>query len=155
MKNSATFAAAVFALLSLPGCATKDLGRQGELSSYERDAMSCKDIEMEMTRVVGFVEYVNKSMEHNWYDIPAVLEKRWIGNTREKSAALESANIRMVQLWSLHDSKGCNGGVAMQPMGLPVQKPEVEERINPPAESSPAQPAATPAAKPQPSPAGA
>ncbi|HZX32751.1 MAG TPA: hypothetical protein VFF03_15480 [Rhodocyclaceae bacterium] len=155
MKTSASFAAAAVVLLSLAGCATQELGRQGELSSYEREAMGCKDIEMEMTRVVGFVEYVNKSMEHNWYDIPAVLEKRWIGNTREKSAALESANIRMVQLWSLHDTKGCNGGVAMQPMGLPVQKPDVEERANLPLEAAPVQPAATPAAKPQPSPAGA
>ncbi|HJW26531.1 MAG TPA: hypothetical protein VJ576_16670 [Rhodocyclaceae bacterium] len=128
MRNDSLIAATMLAALALQGCATKEFGRQGALSDYERGAMSCRDIEMEMTRVVGFVEYVNKSTAHQWYDVPAALENRWIGNTREKSAALDSANTRMVQLWTLHDNKKCNDGVAMQPLGLPVQRPDIETR---------------------------
>ncbi|MBS1191221.1 MAG: hypothetical protein H6R10_3013 [Rhodocyclaceae bacterium] len=139
MKNTPLFAAAALAALLLPGCSTVEYGRQGSLSDYETKAMSCQDIDQEMTRVVGFVEQVNTSTRHSWYNIPAVLETHWIGNSREKSLALESANSRMVQLWTLRDSKKCGngngagvgGGKAggdLQPLSLPVQKPEVEEQ---------------------------
>lgn len=128
MKH-AVFFCAIPVALSLQGCATKEFGRQGSLTSYEREAMTCPDIDKEMTRVVGFVEEVNKSAELRWYDLPAVLENKWIGNTREKSAALESANLRMVQLWTLRDTRKCTVVGAMQPLSLPVQKALVEERI--------------------------
>lgn len=128
MRNEALIAAALLAALSVQGCATKELGRQSPLTGFEKDAMSCRDIQLEMSKMVGFVEYINKSYQHQWYDVPAALESRWIGNTNERSAALESANTRMVQLWALHDGKKCGDSAAMPTMGLPVQKPVVEER---------------------------
>lgn len=129
MNKKALFICAVPVALSLPGCATKEFGREGSLSSYERDAMTCPDIDKEMTRVVTFVDQVNKAMDHRWYDLPAALENRWIGNTREKGAAIDSANARMIQLWSLRDSKKCStGSTALQPLSLPVQKAVVEEQ---------------------------
>lgn len=131
MSNRPLFAAALLALLTVSGCATKELGRQGSLSAYEQESLNCTDIDKEMNRVVAFVDQVNKATSYRWYDIPAVLENRWVGNREEKSAALESANNRMIELWTLRDRKQCTTTGGMQPLTLPVQKPEiVEQRID-------------------------
>jgi hypothetical protein len=131
MSHSPLFAAALLAVSILSGCATKDLGRQGSLSNYEREAMTCQDIDKEMTRVVAFVDQVNKATSYRWYDIPAVMENRWVGNREERSAALESANNRMIELWTLRDRKQCTAAANVQPLSLPVLQPEiVEQRID-------------------------
>lgn len=131
MSSRPLFAAALLVLLGLPGCATKDLGRQGSLSGYERESMTCTDIDKEMTRVVAFVDQVNKATSYRWYDLPTAMENRWVGNRDEKSAALESANSRMIELWTLRDRKQCTAAAGMQPLALPVRKPEiVEQRID-------------------------
>lgn len=129
MKHLALFAASLVAALSVPGCATRDFGRQSSLTDYEREAMSCQDIDQEMNRIVAFVKRVNSPGEQHGIELVATLENRWIGNGLERGAALESANNRMIQLWTLRDSKKCSVPASAEAQSFPLQKPAVEERF--------------------------
>ena len=94
-------------LITLQGCATKHYGRQGELTAYEKDIMTCREIDLEMAKVRGFIDHVNKESEFSGKDFLAILGDFGIGNSMEKSAALESANNRLAALSELKRSKKC------------------------------------------------
>lgn len=89
-------------------CATKTYGRQGELTAYEKQTMSCREIELESAKVRGFIDHVNKESEFSGRDVLAILGDFGIGNSMEKSAALESANDRLKQLEALSYQKRCS-----------------------------------------------
>lgn len=91
----------------MQGCATKTYGRQGALTNYERDTMTCREIDLEHAKVTGFIEHVNKESEFSGRDVLAILGDFGIGNNLEKSAALESANKRIEQLRALREAKKC------------------------------------------------
>lgn len=93
--------------LLLPGCATKTYGRQGELTNYEKQTMSCREIELEASKTRGFIDHVNKESEFSGRDVLAILGDFGIGNSMEKSAALESANNRLKQLNTLSMQRRC------------------------------------------------
>lgn len=112
MKHSVILAAAILALVSIQGCATKTYGRQGSLTSYEKDTMSCREIDLEMAKVRGFVDHVNKESEFSGRDVLAILGDFGIGNNLEKVAALESANKRLEQLRDQRDAKKCSASPA-------------------------------------------
>ncbi len=97
----------VLALVTLQGCATKHYGRQGNLSAYEVDTMTCREINLEMAKVRGFIDHVNKESEFSGKDVLAILGDFGIGNSMEKSAAIESANDRLDALRSLKTKKQC------------------------------------------------
>ncbi len=107
MKAKIVFVAGVVALLSVQGCATKNYGRQGTLTSYEKDTLTCREIELETSKVRGFVDHVNKEAEFSGRDVLAFLGDFGIGNSLERSAALESANTRLLQLRELREAKKC------------------------------------------------
>ncbi len=92
----------------MQGCATKHYGRQGILSAYEQGAMSCREIDLEMAKVRGFIDHVNKESEFSGKDVLAILGDFGIGNAMEKSAAIESANNRIDALRELKSSKKCS-----------------------------------------------
>lgn len=127
MKHILFFAASLVAILPIQGCATRDYGRQSVLTDYEKTAMTCQDIDQEMNRVVAFVNRVNSGGDQHGIELVASLENRWIGNTMERSAALESANSRMIQLWALRDAKKCNTPASAEVQSFPLEKPKVEE----------------------------
>ena len=107
MKNKILIAASVLVLVGIQGCATKTYGRQGTLTNYEKDSMTCREIELEIAKVNGFVEHVNKESEFSGRDVLAILGDFGIGNNLEKSAAIESANKRIEQLRAQRDAKRC------------------------------------------------
>lgn len=107
MKHRVLFAASALVLLSIQGCATKTYGRQGSLTSFEKDSMTCREIDLEIAKVNGFTEHVNKESEFSGRDVFAILGDFGIGNNLEKSAALESANKRTEQLRFQRDAKKC------------------------------------------------
>lgn len=131
MKRIALLAASLAAALSLSACATRDYGRQSALTDYERESMTCQEIDQEMNKVIAFVKQLESGGggETRGIELVAALENRWIGNGLERSAALESANTRMVQLWALRDAKKCNGPAPAEAQTYPLQKPTVEERL--------------------------
>lgn len=100
--------AAVLAISALQGCATKTYGRQGALTSYEKDTLTCREIELDTAKVQGFIDHVNKESEFSGRDVLAILGDFGIGNNLEKSAALESANTRLEQLRELRNAKKCD-----------------------------------------------
>jgi len=100
--------AAVLVVSAIQGCATKTYGRQGSLTGYEKDTMTCREIDLELARTRGFIDHVNKESEFSGRDVLAILGDFGIGNNLEKSAALESANKRVEQLRDLRDAKKCN-----------------------------------------------
>ena len=105
---------AISALLtiSIQGCATKTYGRQGTLTSYEKDSMTCREIDLDLAKTRGFIDHVNKESEFSGRDVLAILGDFGIGNNMEKSAALESANKRIEQLRDLRDGKKCGANPA-------------------------------------------
>ena len=112
MKHTVIFAASILVLVSIQGCATKTYGRQGTLTSYEKDSMTCREIDLEMAKVRGFVDHVNKESEFSGRDVLAILGDFGIGNNLEKSSALESANKRLEQLRDQRDAKKCSANPA-------------------------------------------
>jgi hypothetical protein len=98
------------------GCATKTYGRVGSLTNFEKDGPSCREIELETARTQGFIEHVNKESEFSGRDVLAILGDFGIGNAMERSAALESAKNRIVQLRELRTAKSA---VLIRPRGEP------------------------------------
>lgn len=110
MKHLAVLTVSVFVILSSQGCATKTYGRQGTLTNYEKESMSCREIELESAKVRGFIDHVNKESEFSGRDALAIIGDFGIGNSMEKSAALESANKRLEQLNDQRIAKKCAAG---------------------------------------------
>lgn len=98
---------AILVFVALQGCATKHYGRQGQLTAYEKETMTCREIDLEMAKVRGFIDHVNKESEFSGKDVLAILGDFGIGNSLEKSAAIESANNRLDLLRDLKTSKKC------------------------------------------------
>ena len=102
------FLFASFAVLcALQGCATKTYGRQGSLTNYERDSMNCREIDLDLAKTRGFIDHVNEESKFSGKDVLAILGDFGIGNNMEKSAAIESANARIVGLNELKRTKQC------------------------------------------------
>jgi hypothetical protein len=107
MNRVIVIAGLVVVLTSIQGCATKTYGRQGSLSTFEKDTMTCREIDLDLARTRGFVEHVNKESEFSGKDVLAFLGDFGIGNNMEKSAALESASTRITNLAEMRKTKQC------------------------------------------------
>jgi hypothetical protein len=97
----------VLVVISIQGCATKTYGRQGSLSTFEKNTMSCREMDLEIAKTRGFIDLVNKESEFSGRDVLAILGDFGIGNSMEKSAAIESANKRLEQLETQRNTKKC------------------------------------------------
>lgn len=95
-------------LFILSGCATKNYGRQGVLTDYEKSTMTCREIEMEQAKIHGYLQHVEKESEFDGRSVLSFLGDFGMGNTMEKNSAIESANKRMMQLQDLRLQKKCN-----------------------------------------------
>lgn len=98
-------------LTVLVGCSTKNYGRQGEITQYEKDTMTCREIELEEAKVHGYLKHVAKESQFDGRSVLSFLGDFGIGNTMEKNSALESANTRLAQLQQMRGQKGCTSGV--------------------------------------------
>ena len=107
MNRIVILAVSIAVLASIQGCATKTYGRQSTLTSYEKDSMTCREIDLDLAKTRGFVDHVNKESEFSGKDVLAILGDFGIGNNMEKSAALASANTRIESLSALRRTKQC------------------------------------------------
>lgn len=97
----------VSALMFL-GCATKHYGRQGNLTNYEKENLTCREIKLELSKIEGFVDYVNdRSTTIDGKEILAFLGDFGIGNAIEAQAARESATEKTIELRKLQVLKDC------------------------------------------------
>jgi len=98
----------LIALASLAvGCATKNYGRQGELTDFERHTLTCREIDIERAKVDGYLTQIDKESEFDGRSVLSFLGDLGIGNTMEKSAARRAAQNRLSQLQSLSLQRGC------------------------------------------------
>jgi len=107
MNRAISLTLSVAVLAAIQGCATKTYGRQGSLTDYEKESMSCREIDLDLAKTRGFIDHVNKESEFSGKDVLAFLGDFGIGNSLEKSAALESANARIARLSELKRTKQC------------------------------------------------
>jgi len=107
MNRFISLTLSVAALVAIQGCATKTYGRQGSLTDYEKESMSCREIDLDLAKTRGFIDHVNKESEFSGKDVLAFLGDFGIGNSMEKNAALESANARIARLSDLKRTKQC------------------------------------------------
>ncbi|MGI4855661.1 MAG: hypothetical protein ACRYHA_01810 [Janthinobacterium lividum] len=95
-------------MLALAGCATKHYGRLGDLTAPERTQMSCHDASLEIGKVNGFIQRVEKESEFDLRSVGSFFADFGLGNTLEKSAALKSARERKQALEELMLTKHCD-----------------------------------------------
>lgn len=91
----------------LCSCATKNYGRQGTLTDFERQTMNCREIEIEQAKMQGFISRVDKESQFDSRSVLSFLGDFGIGNLMEKDSALKSANERTAQLRIAATQKGC------------------------------------------------
>lgn len=107
-KDVRIAAALLLAGLSVTGCSTKNYGRQPELTSFEQQTMSCREIDLEQAKVQGFLAHVREESEFDGRSVLSFLGDFGIGNMMEKDAAVDSANQRMAQLSEAKLQQGCS-----------------------------------------------
>lgn len=107
MKHAVILVVATLLALSVSGCSTKTYGRQGTLTNYEKNTMTCREVDLEIAKVRGFIDKVNTESQFSGKDMLAVAGGLGLGNVMEKKAALESANDRLKQLQDLRANKSC------------------------------------------------
>ncbi|MDH1700301.1 hypothetical protein [Comamonas terrigena] len=103
---------AVAMMAALAGCATKNYGRQGELTEYEKKTLSCREIELETAKVHGYLDHVEKESQFDGRSVLSFLGDFGIGNTMEKSSAIDAAQRRLSQLQLARTNKNCGAEVA-------------------------------------------
>ena len=69
--------------------------------------MTCRELDLEIAKVHGFIDKVNKESEFSGRDVLAILGDFGIGNNMERGAALKSANQRLEELQESKVAKGC------------------------------------------------
>jgi len=109
-------------LAAIQGCATKTYGRQGDVTTYEKDSLTCREIDIEIAKTNGFITTVNRESEFSGRDVLAILGDFGIGNSLERSAALESANTRREKREALRGTKNC----AAQAQGKSPEAPALQ-----------------------------
>ena len=107
MKRGISIGALLLAAVFAQGCATKHYGRQDALTPYEKDTLTCRDIDLRTAEAREFIGRVEKESEFSGLDALAILIDFGIGNQIERSAALESAQKRLDDLRKLGDAKKC------------------------------------------------
>jgi|SoiMethySBSTD1v2_1073268.scaffolds.fasta_scaffold58723_3 hypothetical protein len=112
MKSIVNLACAVLVLASIQGCATKMYGRQGTITEYERNTLTCRETDLEIAKTRGFINHVNKEAAFSGRDVLAFLADFGIGNNLERTAALESANNRIRELEIQRSFKKCDVATA-------------------------------------------
>ena len=112
MKGIVTLVGAVLVVTSLQGCATKMYGRQGTVTEFERNTLTCRETDLEIAKTRGFIDQVNKEAAFSGRDVLAFLADFGIGNNLERTAALESANNRIKELETQRTRKNCDMATA-------------------------------------------
>lgn len=100
----------VAAIAALAGCATKNYGRQGDLTSFEKQQMTSREIDLEIAKVHGYLDHIQSESRFDGRSVLSFLGDFGIGNVMEKNAALEAANKRLTQLQAAKAAKAGGAG---------------------------------------------
>lgn len=100
-------APALILCVGLAGCATKNHGRLAPVSSLEKTELTCREIDIEISKVHAFLTQVSDKSQIDGRSVLGFLGDFGIGNAMERSAAEESARKRLDELTTLRAAKGC------------------------------------------------
>jgi hypothetical protein len=98
---------ALVACAALAGCATKQFAQVGDVTDYEKTAMTCHDIDIEMAKTRGVQQANTENDKFDGRSVLAFLGDFGIGNSMAKSSADESTTRRMTELDALRAQKNC------------------------------------------------
>jgi len=129
----------IAATIVLAGCATKNYGRQGTLTDFEKQTMSCREIDLEEAKVYGFLEHVDKESQFDGRSVLSFLGDFGIGNLMEKDSAVQSANQRLTDLHTARLQRNCAATTAGAPAGTRAAVPVAARQSEPVSEQSPLQ----------------
>lgn len=107
MKHIIALVCAILVITFIQGCATKTYGRQSSLTNFEKTTMTCREMDLEIAKTQGFIDHVHKEAEFSGRDVLAIMGDFGIGNSLERTAALDSAKTRISQLEAQRQVKGC------------------------------------------------
>ena len=108
MHRALMVAIGILAAATLPGCVTKQYGRQAELLPAEKANLTCQQIGFELAKVDDYTRWVEMKSEPNGWDALAVIGDFGIGNTIERGEALKSAELRREQLAEVQQARSCD-----------------------------------------------
>ncbi|MFI8609498.1 hypothetical protein ACIGFL_14425 [Pseudomonas sp. NPDC077649] len=108
------------AVAAITGCSTKNYGRQPELTSFERQTMTCREIDLEEAKVHGFLSHVRQEAKFDGRSVLSFLGDFGIGNLMERDAAVDSANKRLAQLSDAKSRQRCNYAGRQQEHSMPL-----------------------------------
>ena len=108
------------AVAAITGCSTKNYGRQPELTSFERQTLSCREIDLEEAKVQGFLAHVREESEFDGRSVLSFLGDFGIGNLMERDAAVDSANKRLAQLSDAKSRQRCNYAARQHELTMPL-----------------------------------
>lgn len=107
LGNQRILIGAAIVSLALGACATKNHGRLSPVSSLEKTALTCREIDIEISKVHAFLGQVSDKSQIDGRSVLGFLGDFGIGNAMERSAAEESARRRLDELTTLRAAKGC------------------------------------------------
>lgn len=105
--NAAVVALALVSVCAASGCRTKNNGRLMDVSEVERRELDCREIDIELAKCDEFIKAVEENHELDGRAVLSFLGDFGIGNSMERSEALESARNRQEQLQALKTAKAC------------------------------------------------
>lgn len=106
-------------MVVISGCATKNFGTQAPLTDFERQTLTCREIQLEQAKVQGFrAKIEGQSVRLDARDF--VPWNFGIGNHIAYSEAVDSADQRAQQLEAVAIEKGCTTAKP-EPLPEPVK----------------------------------
>ena len=101
------FAALVASIFQ--ACTTKRHGRLQSVTNTEATYLSCDAVKVEIDKAEHFVNKVSlKDSEFTKEDVLGFLGDLGIGNRLEYNDAIDSANLRLAELNTIHKDKKCS-----------------------------------------------
>jgi hypothetical protein len=99
--------ASVVLLAAVGGCATKNHGRVSPLSTMEKTSLTCREIDIEISKVQAFMVQISENSKIDGRSVLGFLGDFGIGNSMERSAAEKSAKQRLDELTALRTERNC------------------------------------------------
>lgn len=132
MNRFASITLCALAVTATTACSTKNYGRQPELTSFERQTMTCREIDLEEAKVHGFLAHVRDESQFDGRSVLSFLGDFGIGNLMERDAAVDSANKRLAHLSEAKSRQRCSYAGRAEELSRPLAT----------AQPSPTQPSA-------------
>lgn len=105
--NSKLVVVAVSAALAVSGCATKRYPIATPLAAAERDAMTCRELNLELIRAEEVRKQINQTAEMDWRSVAGFLGDYGIGNAMAKNDADKAITLRVSDIRTAQSAKGC------------------------------------------------